>query len=42
MSDHSGQQAVANVRERLAVHKQGLHTFHMERLNLKEVKRGRG
>jgi hypothetical protein len=28
---------VANVRERLAVNKQGSHTFHMERFNLKKL-----
>jgi hypothetical protein len=28
---------VANVRERLAVNKQRLHIFHMERFNLKKL-----
>jgi hypothetical protein len=28
---------VAKIRKRLAVNKQGSHTFHMERFNLKKV-----
>jgi hypothetical protein len=28
---------VANIRERLAVNKQGSHSFHMERFNLKKL-----
>jgi hypothetical protein len=35
---HSGQQiVVAKIRERIAVNKQGSHTFHMERFNLKKL-----
>jgi hypothetical protein len=30
------------VTERLAVSKQGTHKFHMEKLNLKKIKRGGG
>jgi hypothetical protein len=44
MSDHSGQQIVIRttvwlwqVRERLAVNKQGSHKFQMERFNLKKI-----
>jgi hypothetical protein len=32
---------VAKVRERLAVGKQTTHTFHMERFNIKKLKRVR-
>jgi hypothetical protein len=28
---------VAKIRERIAVNKQGSHTFHMERFNLKKL-----
>jgi hypothetical protein len=28
---------VAKIRERIAVNKQGLHKFHMERFNLKKL-----
>jgi hypothetical protein len=45
MYDHSGQQSVirttiwvvAKIMERIAVNKQGSHTFHMERFNLKKL-----
>jgi hypothetical protein len=33
---------VAEIRERLAVNKQGSHTFHMERFNLKKLNEVRG
>jgi hypothetical protein len=33
---------VAKVRERLAVNKQRSHRVHIERLNFKKIKRGRG
>jgi hypothetical protein len=33
---------VATIRERLAMNKQGLHSFHMERFNLKKLNRVKG
>jgi hypothetical protein len=50
MLDHTGQQimilttylVLAKVRERLAVHKQRSHKFHMERFNLKKLKEVEG
>jgi hypothetical protein len=41
MLDHSGQQ-VAKVGERLAVNKQRLHRFNMERFNLKKLNQVEG
>jgi hypothetical protein len=47
ISSHSGQQTdhyllVAKVRDRLAVNKQRLHRFHMERFNLKKLNKAEG
>jgi hypothetical protein len=33
---------VAKITERIAVNKQGLHKFHMERFNLKKLNRAEG
>jgi hypothetical protein len=42
MFDYTGQQIVAKFRETLAVNKQILHRFHVERLNLKTLNKVEG